>query len=134
MRAPGREGQVEDVDLESKRIKVMGKGGKEGFLIFGDKTKGLMESYLEHAQPMGSLFGLTSHSIQTMLYRLYEKTGIPCPAHSFRRGFAVHLRRQGLTEMDIMELGRWSSTAMVKRYSRAYTFDDAAQRYQPIVR
>ena len=50
-----------------------------------------------------------------------------------RRGFATELRRKGLGELDIAELGRWSSVVMVKRYSRAYTFDDAAKRYKPIV-
>ncbi len=45
----------------------------------------------------------------------------------------VELRRKGLSELDIAELGRWSSTAMVKRYSRAYTFEDAASRYKAIV-
>ncbi|MCZ6674220.1 MAG: hypothetical protein O7C75_14920 [Verrucomicrobia bacterium] len=39
----------------------------------------------------------------------------------------------GLSELDIPELGRWSITAMVKRYSRAYTFEDAASRYKAIV-
>ena len=68
-----------------------------------------------------------------MLDRLGRKTGIHCNSHSFRRGFATELRRQGLSELDIAELGRWSSTAMVKRYSRAYTFEDAASRYKAIV-
>lgn len=67
------------------------------------------------------------------LRRLGDRVGIKCPSHSFRRGFATELRKQGLNELDIAELGRWSSTAMVKRYSRAYTFEDAASRYKPIV-
>ena len=76
---------------------------------------------------------LTNQGFKTMLQRLGKRTGIKCNPHSFRRGFATELRRKGLSELDIAELGRWSSTAMVKRYSRAYTFDDAAERYQAIV-
>ena len=68
-----------------------------------------------------------------MLRRLAVQTGIRCNAHSFRRGFATELRRKGLSGLDIAELGRWSSVEMVMRYSRAYTFDDAAKRYKPIV-
>ena len=34
---------------------------------------------------------------------------------------------------EIAKLSRWSSTAMVERYSRAYTFEDAASRYKSIV-
>ena len=46
---------------------------------------------------------------------------------------ATELRKQGLSELDIAELGRRSSTAMVKRYTKAYTFEDAASRYKAIV-
>ena len=53
---------------------------------------------------------------------------------SCRRTFATELRRKGLSELDIAELGRWSSTEMVQRYSKAYTFQDAATRYEAIVR
>ncbi len=134
----GRRGEiaairVQDLDLERHRIRVWGKGGKEGLLIFGPTTYELLSKYLEECSPTGSLFGLTSYSVQTMLRRLGDKVGFKCPAHAFRRGFATELRKKGLSELDIAELGRWSSTAMVKRYSRAYTFEDAASRYKAIV-
>ena len=125
--------QVHDLDLERLRIKVMGKGGKEGYLVFGATTEALIARHLQEAQPNESLFGLNAHGLKTMLWRLGIRTGINCNAHRFRRGFATELRRNRLSELDIAELGRWSSTAMVKRYSRAYTFDDAAERYKPIV-
>ena len=80
-----------------------------------------------------SLFELNTYGVQSMLRRLGDKVGFNCSAHSFRRGFATELRKQGLSELDVAELGRWSSTAMVKRYSKAYTFEDAASRYTAIV-
>ena len=123
----------DDVDLTKCRIKVRGKGGKEGFLVFGATTKGFVSAHVQQLSPKESLFGLTFEGLKTMLQRLEKQTGIKCNAHSFRRGFATELRRKGLSELDIAELGRWSSTTMVKRYSRAYTFDDAAERYKPIV-
>ena len=61
------------------------------------------------------------------------QTGIKCNAHSFRRGLATELRRKALSELDIADLVRWSSVEMVMRYSRAYTFDDVAERYKPVV-
>ena len=125
--------QVEDIDLERHRIKVQGKGGKEGFLVFGEATAALITHHMTEAQPQGLLFGLNSYGVQTMLRRLAVQTGIRCNAHSFRRGFATELRRKGLSGLDIAELGRWSSVEMVMRYSQAYTFDDAAKRYKPIV-
>ena len=125
--------QVADLDVELRRIKVQGKGGKEGYLVFGAATEELLTRHLRESRPYESLFSLNFHGLKSMLRRLGERTGIKCNAHSFRRGFATELRRKGLSELDISELGRWSSLVMVKRYSRAYTFDDAAERYKPIV-
>lgn len=125
--------RVRDLDLENRRIRVLGKGGKLGLLIFGPETQRLLREYLEEYEPADSLFGLNAYGVQSMLRRLSKKAGFPCNSHVFRRGFATELRRAGLNELDIAELGRWSSTAMVKRYSRAYTFEDAASRYKAIV-
>ncbi len=122
-----------DVDLENRRIKIMGKGQKEGFLIFGQKTKVFLEDYIGETNPSDNLFGLTASGFRAVLVRLEKKTGILCHAHSFRRGFAVALRKQGLNDLDIMQLGRWSSVDLVKRYTKAYTFDDAARRYKAII-
>ena len=81
----------------------------------------------------GKLFDLKYEGVAKLLQRLGRQTGIHCNAHSFRRGFATELRRKGLNELDITELGRWSDVSMVKRYTKAYTFEDAASRYRPIV-
>ena len=125
--------QVSDLDMAKCRIKVWGKGGKQGWLIFGPTTKQLLAVYIEEQSPSDSLFELNAYGVQSMLRRLGDKVGFNCSAHSFRRGFATELRKQGLSELDIAELGRWSSTAIAKRYSRAYTFEDAASRYKAIV-
>lgn len=68
-----------------------------------------------------------------MLQRLEKKTGIRCNAHSFRRCFATELKKKGLGELDIMELGRWSDVSLVIRYTKAYKWEDAASRYESIV-
>ena len=111
----------------------MGKGNKEGHLRFGHKTKSLIAEYMREEIPTGKLFGLNTFGIQSVLRRLQYETGIKCNAHSFRRGFATALRHAGVGELDIQQLGRWSSLEMVRRYTKAYTFDDAAARYKPIV-
>ncbi len=124
---------MDNVFVEKGRISVWGKNRKEGWLVFGPGTRRLLAQYIEESHPQESLFGLNEHGLKSMLQRLEKQTGIKCNAHTFRRGFATELRKQGLSELDIAELGRWSSTAMVKRYSRAYTFEDAASRYKAIV-
>ena len=125
--------KTNDVDLEKNCIKVMGKGNKEGYLIFGEATKAHILRHLEENSPTDTLFDLDTEGLKTVLRRLQVRTGIKCNAHSFRRGFATELRRKGLSELDIAESVRWSSTEMVQRYSKAYTFQDAATRYKAIV-
>jgi site-specific recombinase XerD len=121
------------LDLARNRIKVMGKGNKEGWLVFGARTRALLTVYIGESHPTGKLFDLNTYGIQSMLCRLGRQTGIQCNAHSFRRGFATALRHAGVGELDIQQLGRWSSLEMVRRYTKAYTFDNAAARYKPIV-
>ncbi len=125
--------RVHDLDLLHNRILVTGKGQKEGFLVFGGQTKGLLEKYIEESRPVGSLFGLKPAGLRMMLRRLGDKAGIPVNPHAFRRGFATTLRKMGVGELDIQQLGRWESLEMVRRYTKAFTFDDAAERYKPIV-
>ena len=68
-----------------------------------------------------------------MLKSLGEKTGIKARTHDFRRGFATSIRKMGVGELDIQQLDRWESLEMVRRYTKAFTSDDAAERYKPIV-
>jgi len=71
--------------------------------------------------------------MRAVFRRLEKRTGLKANPHSFRRGFATELRRKGVSELDIAQLGRWSSLEMVRRYTKAYSFDDAASRYRPMV-
>jgi integrase len=125
--------KINDVDLTRYRIKVMGKGGKEGWLIFGDGTKAFLETYIAENSPAPLLFPLAPQGMRAVFRRLEKRTGLKANPHSFRRGFATELRRKGVSELDIAQLGRWSSLEMVRRYTKAYSFDDAAMRYRPMV-
>lgn len=50
---------VDDVDLEQRRLRVMGKGGKERVLPIGDYAADALRTYLEEGRPamMGTLAG-----------------------------------------------------------------------------
>ena len=125
--------RVDDLDMEHNRIFVTGKGQKEGFLVFGNQTKQFLIQYINDSHPVGLLFGLKPSGLRMVLLRLGDKAGVPVNPHAFRRGFATTLRKMGVGELDIQQLGRWESLEMVRRYTKAYTFDDAAKRYKPIV-
>ena len=60
--------------------------------------------------------------IKSMLRDLGEHTGLKCNPHTFRRTFAVLLRKEGIDGLTIQQLGRWESLEMVQRYTRSFTF------------
>ena len=74
--------------------------------MFGEATAALITRHLTESRPQGSLFGLNSYGVKTILRRLAVQTGIKCNAPSFRQGLATELHRKGLSELDIAELGR----------------------------
>ena len=72
-----------------------------------------------------NVWGLRNRGIQIMLYRLQERTGLPCNPHTFRRTFTFNLHRAGLDVEHIMRLGGWSSLDMVLTYTKSVKFKDS---------
>jgi site-specific recombinase XerD len=64
-----------------------------------------------------------------MLKRLKAEGGIPCNAHSFRRGFCIHQVKSGLSTRVAQALGGWENITIVERYSRSFDFDNALELY-----
>jgi site-specific recombinase XerD len=77
-------------------------------------------------------FEISRSGIMTMLKRLSKETGIKCNPHSFRRGFAIHNLRSGLSTRIVQSLGGWESIVMVERYSRSLSFEDALDVYRSV--
>ncbi len=75
---------------------------------------------------------ITADGISTMLKRLGKATGIKCNPHSFRRGFAVHQVKSGLSNKVIQALGGWESPHMVSHYAASLTFEEALQLYRQV--
>jgi len=89
-----------------------------------------MRSWLSEYNPDGNIWGMTKSGIAIMLARLEKRTGITCNPHTFRRTFAVLLRKAGIDTMTIKELGRWESLEMVQRYTRSFAFEDSMKFYK----
>jgi len=123
-----------DIIWQHKLIKVMCKGGKEGYAPFGQRTEKLLKEWLSQYNPEdGNIWGLNRWGIVDMLNRLRTTTGIPCNAHTFRRTFASILAKKGIDSLHIMRLGRWESIQMVERYTRSVKFNDSLKLYNPIM-
>lgn len=122
----------EDVDWQTRTVKVWGKGVKQRVGKFGDTTAAYFREHLDSYSPNGNIWGLSAAGIGTMLKRLQSRTGITCNAHSFRRAWAIETIRNGTNLIDVQALGGWESFEMVRRYVREVTSEDAVQRYRPL--
>jgi len=123
--------KIQDIDWQNRKVKVIGKGRKEGFAPFGE----LSEMYLKelvNQSPVhdDNIWGTGRSGIASMLRRLEAETGITCNPHTFRRTFACLLRKAGVDTMTIKDLGRWESLEMVQRYTRSITFEDSLKHYK----
>ena len=114
-----------DFDWTKCQVTVIGKGNKQRKAPFTTQTGvSLKKWFATHAT-----FELKPSGIQNMLELLGKKTGIKCNAHSFRRGFATHQVKQGLSTRVVQSLGGWNSIAMVETYSKQLSKEDALDMY-----
>lgn len=60
------------------------------------------------------LIGMSSNAIQQLLRR----RGLPSP-HAWRRGWAVHSLRSGISQASLQRAAGWRSSAMVLRYTQS---------------
>ena len=121
-----------DIDWANHTITIIGKGNKQRRAPFTQNTAEMLQIYLGDNHATGTIWGLTTYGIETILKRLGDKTGIKCNPHSFRRGFACNLHKKGLSTLDIMHLGGWEDLSMVLNYTRSITFDDCLKHYREI--
>ena len=122
----------ERISWDTQSIRILGKGRKERMVKFGSSTRKWLESHLANYEPGTNIWGLNKNGIQTMLLRLGREVGIKANPHSFRRFFAIELRRRGVDSQTIQYLGGWESLAMVERYSKAAKAEIALAEYVPL--
>jgi len=120
-----------DIAWDRQVIKVIGKGGREVLMPFSTATETLLRDWLAEYHPTGgSIWGIGKNGMVSMLRRLERSSGIKCNAHTFRRGFASILRRNGVDSLDIMKLGHWRSIRMVQKYTESVDFEDSQKHYK----
>ena len=117
--------KAQDFNWEEGTVIVLGKGNRYRKALAGNGT--VKDWFMEHDS-----LGLTADGISTMLKRLGKATGIKCNPHSFRRGFAIHQVKSGLSNKVIQALGGWESPDMVSHYAASLTFDDALKIYKVV--
>jgi len=117
--------RASDFNWGESTVSVLGKGNKYRKALAGN---GLVRQWFAEQDS----FELNKGGAQTMLKRLTVETGIQCNAHAFRRGFAVHQIKSGLSTRVVQALGGWETIAMVEHYSKSLIFDDALSIYRTV--
>ena len=115
----------DDFDWDKGTVTVIGKGNKQRKAPYTKETGEMLREWFGGHET----FELNRSGITTMLTRLQQKTGITCNAHCFRRGFAIHQLKRGLSTRIVQSLGGWESIAMVEKYSERLSQDDALEIY-----
>jgi integrase/recombinase XerC/integrase/recombinase XerD len=130
---------LKDLGLESREVRVKGKGRKVRLVPMGDIAIEALEHYLESGRPRlversatdeGRLFvsrsgrPLSSSDVQRRLTRHLARAGVPAGTspHTLRHSFATHLLEGGADLRSIQELLGHSSL----RTTQVYTHVSAA--------
>ncbi len=124
----------QDIDMENKTIRIIGKGRKERFVLFGSKAKSRIEQYLQYERPAITsktdvLFvSHTNHpidprSVQRIIqsFRIFLKGNKSITPHKIRHSFATHLLNQGADLRTVQELLGHATLASTEKYTHVTT-------------
>jgi integrase/recombinase XerC/integrase/recombinase XerD len=121
--------RLPDLDLEARRIRVIGKGNKERIVPFGSRTGKAFLQYIHLHRPAPMLpeydqfflsmdgMPMTRGSLSSVLYRLKKSSGVDrLHAHLFRHSFAVRYLMNGGDVMTLQRILGHESLEVTRRY------------------
>ncbi len=122
---------VDDIDLDAGRIRVLGKGGRERSVPIGEEAVEALRAYLAAARraTVGSagaaLFAnrrakrITPRDVRSLVekYRRDVLAGRRVSPHTLRHSFATHLMEGGADIRAVQELLGHSSLGTTERYT-----------------
>ena len=120
-----------DIDFSQKTIRILGKGKKERFVLFGTQAQKQLETYLNIERSKSSSLDeylflnlqneqLTSRSIQRIIamFRQFLKLKKTITPHKLRHSFATHLLGQGADLRIVQELLGHTTLASTEKYTQ----------------
>jgi len=128
--------EVDDIDLDGRTLRVLGKGRRERIVPFGVHAQRALREYLPvrkrwiEAQPSEPAFfvtprgkALTTAGLRRLLARGLEHASIAkqVTPHSLRHSFATHLLNAGADLRAIQELLGHASLGTTQRYTHLST-------------
>lgn len=116
---------TEDIDFLSGFVLVRtSKTGKPRIVPLSPAARRAIRIHLR-GRKTGSVFGITPNGVRLLLQRLDAPS-----AHAWRRGWAVHALRNGVSETSVRAAAGWSSGAMVARYTSALSGELALTEFE----
>ena len=134
-----------DLDLETREIKVFGKGRKERIVKIDYEAARRVDRYLRvrasHEQASRSWLWLgvsnrgpvSAKGIYEMIKRRGKQAGVHVYPHRFRHHFSHTWLDRGGPEGDLMELNGWVSPQMLTRYGASARAARARRTYDRIM-
>jgi integrase/recombinase XerD len=121
---------VEDVEFETGRIKVTGKGQKSRFVYIGQICGRALWRYIAqrddkdvsgYSDPVftsnSGMYRLSRHGVRTILQGIGQRAGVKkVHPHRFRHTFAIEFLRNGGNVFNLQQLLGHTSLDMVRKY------------------
>jgi integrase/recombinase XerC/integrase/recombinase XerD len=138
--------RLRDLDLERMAVVVMGKGGKQEIVRFGEETARRLRLWLavrkEWAKSDALFVGvggsspgatMTRGGVRCILGKLADRAGVPALSpHALRRGGAVAMIEAGAPSRVVQFHGRWDDLSMVEWYTQQVDAAKVFDRYSPV--
>jgi integrase/recombinase XerC len=124
---------LQDVDVDSKTLRVQGKGKRERQVFFGPTAAQALAAYLDVREPkdpdQNALFlnhrgnRLSTRGVQLLVKQQSRRTGIPARTspHTLRHTFATHLLDSGADLRSIQELLGHRRLSTTQHYTHVST-------------
>lgn len=133
-----------DVNMERGAAKVVGKGGCERLVYFGQVTGKRLAAWIDvrAAGRSAALFvalggrrpgdRLTTRGLRRIVAGFGERAGVSgVSPHTFRRAFACISTEAGAPSRVVMGAGGWSNLRMVETYTRGLETERLYREYSP---
>jgi len=122
--------KISDIDFANKTIRIFGKGRSERIVLFGNKAKEKLKTYMKKERPLvqrqqESLFlnyrneKLTSRSVQRIIemFRKFLDIGRNITPHKIRHSFATHMLNRGVDLRIVQELLGHKTLSSTEKYT-----------------